>query len=291
MGFGEKMTSGNHLVLVTGGTRGLGKLIAERFWQYGDDLILLARNEGDLKKIINDLENSAKGSQQVHCFTFDLSDIGNIPNLIKNIQNTAGNPDIVINNAAIQGPIGPVQLNNWDEWVECLNVCLLAPVQLCRGFLPEMIEKKFGRIVNISGGGATTPRPNFSSYSTAKCGLVRFSETLAHEVAQYNIRVNCVAPGAMNSNLTRQILQAGKEYAGQKELDSAFRLLKEDPGTIIRAVDLVHFLTTDSCSHINGKLISAVWDLWEKIPRAEKKFLESDVFTLRRIIPENWNMK
>jgi NAD(P)-dependent dehydrogenase (short-subunit alcohol dehydrogenase family) len=285
------MKSEMHTVLVTGATRGLGRLIAQKFWDSGDNLVLIARNEADLITTSDALKKCGKGDQNVHYFNFDLSDIEGIPKLCRDIQDIIGDPDILINNAAIQGPIGPIQSNNWDDWIECLNICLLAPVRLTRELLPKMIEKKFGRIVNISGGGATTPRPNFSSYATAKCGLVRFSETLSYEVAKFGILVNCVAPGSMNSALTRQILNAGKAHVGKKEFDSALHLIKEDPKTEKKAAELVYFLATDEILLLNGKLISAQWDPWEKLSMVEKKLSESDVYTLRRITLEDRGMK
>ncbi|MCX6690689.1 MAG: SDR family NAD(P)-dependent oxidoreductase [Methanoregula sp.] len=282
--------SSHHLVVITGATRGLGRLVADRFWQAGDDLILVARQESGLKKVARDLSTTRQPDQQVHYFAADLSNLIQISSLIDTIQKIAGNPDILINNAAIQGPIGPIHINDWTEWQECLNVCLLTPVQLCRGFLPSMIECRYGRIVNISGGGATAPRPNFSSYATAKCGVVRFSETLAHEVASYGITVNCVAPGAMMSRLTEKILDAGIERAGSSEIENAQQISKENPQAEKRAADLVHFLTTDSCNQINGKLISAMWDPWEKLPYIAQDIRSNDVYTLRRIRPKERNL-
>ena len=283
MGAWKTMNSSRHLVLITGATKGLGRLVADRFWQAGNDLVLIARNGPDLKKVADDLVTTSKPDQEIHYFSADLSCLLQIPTLINTIQRVVGNPDILINNAAIQGPIGPVHVNDWTEWQECLNVCLLAPVQLCRGFLPSMIKSRYGRIVNVSGGGATSPRPNFSSYATAKCGVVRFSETLAHEVAQYGITVNCVAPGAMKSQLTEKILDAGIEFAGSSEIKNAQHISKENPHAEKRAADLVYFLTTDSYAQINGKLISAIWDPWEKLPDIVQDVRSNDIYTLRRI--------
>jgi 3-oxoacyl-[acyl-carrier protein] reductase len=256
----------------------------------GDDLVLVARHEADLVKTADELLRRGCAHQNIHYFAADLSDLEALPGLIADINGTAGNPDIVINNAAIQGPIGPVHTNDWQEWQACLNICLLAPVLLTRGFLPSMIEKTYGRIVNVSGGGAAAPRANFSSYATAKCGLVRFSETLAQEVREYGVTVNCVAPGSMSSDLTKHILRAGKECAGSAEFESALRLTKENPHTENRAADLVHFLTLDACATITGKLISAVWDPWEKLPDAAPALMKSDAYTLRRIIPQDRNL-
>ncbi len=284
------MTTGKRLIVVTGASRGLGLFIADKFWEAGDSIVLVARNKADLENIAQRYKNSAQLNQEIYYFNSDLSNLQSIPDLMNKIRDNAGDPDILVNNAAIQGPIGPVQTNDWDQWQACLNVCLLAPVMLCRGFLSAMIDRHYGRIINISGGGATSPRPNFSSYATAKCGLVRFGETLAKETASLNITVNCVSPGAMNSDLTRQILNAGKEAAGTIEFETSQRIVHEKPLTQSRAADLVYFLTTDPCAGISGKLISAVWDRWESLPGNVGKLDGSDVYTLRRIVPEDRNL-
>ena len=127
---------------------------------------------------------------------------------------------MLVNNAAIVGPIGCLWENKWDEWETTIRVNLLTPAALCRASIPWMRERD-GAIVNISGGGATGPRPFFSAYGTAKAGLVRFSETLAREMAGSGIRVNCVAPGAMDTNMNAEVLQAGAELAGADEFGRA----------------------------------------------------------------------
>jgi len=284
------MTSSRHLVVITGATRGLGKIAAERFWESGKNLVLIARHEDELKTVVSEFVSTGKRGQKIDYYAADLSDILKIADLTTAIKERSGDPDILINNAAIQGPIGPIQTNDWLEWQNCINVCLLAPVRLCQEFLPSMIKNKYGRIVNISGGGATSPRPNFSSYATAKCGLVRFSETLAQEVISCGITVNCIAPGAMNSELTKKILLAGTEYAGNKEIEVARDLLSNNPRAEIKAADIIYFLTSDKCTSITGKLISAVWDPWDKLPDSAPELMNCDVYTLRRVLPKDRNM-
>lgn len=281
----------NQLVMITGATRGLGHLVAWKFWNAGHDLVILSRSGPDLERLSSDFREKCIRGQKIHPFLFDLKNISLIPDLMKEIRDSVGSPDIVINNAAVQGPIGPLQTNDWEEWRTCLDVCLLAPIKICQEIIPAMIRNNYGRIVNISGGGATGPRPNFSSYATAKCGLVRFSETLAQELSPYNITVNCVSPGAMNSELTKKILDAGIDSAGQKEYEVAKRLVEDNPHTEIKAADLVFLLTTEPFSGINGRILSAVWDPLDKIPGISAKLIGTDVYTLRRIVPKDRNLE
>ncbi|MBP2134435.1 3-oxoacyl-[acyl-carrier protein] reductase [Methanomicrobium sp. W14] len=285
------MSFDSNLVLITGASRGLGSLVAEKFLADGYNIITVARNEEKLIKNAEELREKYGLDSQIYYYGFDLGNTNEIPFLADKIKNDAGSPGIIINNAAVQGPIGPVYTNSWNEWTNCLNTCLLAPVQICREFIPEMIKNNFGRIINISGGGATGPRPNFSSYATAKCGLVRFTETVAREVEKYDITMNCIAPGAMLSNLTKDIINAGENCAGKCEIESAKNLGVNNPETEKKAAELIHFLVKNECSGLNGKLISAVWDRWEKLPDYIEYLKNSDIYTLRRIIPEDRNLK
>ena len=144
-----------------------------------------------------------------------------------------------------------------------------------------------GTIVNISGGGATGPRPFFSAYGTAKAGLVRLSETLARETAGSGIRVNCIAPGAMNTNMNAAVLQAGAELAGADEFERAQRQAEAGGTPPDLAAELTVFLASPAGGEINGRLLSAVWDPWRELPSHARELASSDIYTLRRIVPED----
>ena len=153
---------------------------------------------------------------------------------------------------------------------------------LCHGLFP-LIQKTKGSILNLSGGGATAPRANFSAYSTAKAGLVRFSETLAEEVKSLGVRVNCIAPGAMKTNLLSEVIKKGPQISGKNEYDFAKKIFTNDNTNINRVVDLVDFLITKKGSKITGKIISAIWDDWGIWPEHIDELLNSDAYTIRRI--------
>jgi 3-oxoacyl-[acyl-carrier protein] reductase len=147
-----------------------------------------------------------------------------------------------------------------------------------------------GWIINISGGGATTPRPMFAAYAAAKAALVRFTETVAIETARDGIRINAVAPGAFVSGMTREVRSSG-EIAGEVEAAIAKRLLdNEDTVNSEKAAQLVVYLTIGKGRDVTGKLISAVWDRWDCLHRHPELLAHKDVFTLRRIRPEERNL-
>ena len=130
----------------------------------------------------------------------------------------------------------------------------------------------------LTGGGATKPRPNFTAYATAKTALVRFAETLADEVQEHNVQVNCMAPGAAYTSMTDEILRAG-ESAGWREQEDAQQVRQSGGIAPEKQIQLAAFLISERSNHISGKLIH-VSDDWKKL---ERESLNPEAFTLRRI--------
>jgi 3-oxoacyl-[acyl-carrier protein] reductase len=149
-----------------------------------------------------------------------------------------------------------------------------------------MRRQKSGKIINISGGGATSPRPDFSAYATAKCALVRFTETLAEELKDFGIDVNAVSPGAMNTRMLDEVLEAGPR-AARREYAAALNRREEGGASPENAAELVAMLASNLCDGITGKLISAVWDDWKQLPERAKELAATDAYTLRRVSPRN----
>jgi 3-oxoacyl-[acyl-carrier protein] reductase len=274
--------------LITGASRGLGAKIAAAFWEAGANLMLVARTASALKQVADGLPRRA--DQRVITYAADLSDPQAPEQIIAEARKEFGALDVLVNNAGIQGPIGPCWENDWQAWQTTLQVNLLAPIALCRLCVPWMAQRGRGKIVNLSGGGATGPRPNFSAYATAKVGLVRFSETLAKETHSMRIEVNCIAPGAMDTAMLAAIVEAGPEAAGQREYELAVKACSTGEATLVRAVALCMFLASSASDGITGKLISAVWDPWETLPN-HLEDLRTDVYTLRRIVPKDRGMR
>jgi 3-oxoacyl-[acyl-carrier protein] reductase len=273
-------------VLITGASRGLGLELAREFRLHGADLALLSRNKGELEKVRASLPEKKDSRQKTAIYAGDLRALAGVPQIIDDIYREMGRLDILINNAGVLGPVGPAWENQWSDWESTMAVNFLAPVRLCGAAVRYMKENKYGKIINISGGGATGPRPGFSAYGSAKAALVRFSETLAVEVKGLGICVNCVAPGMMNTRMLEQVVAAGPEAAGEKEYRRALDGISGEY-TTDRAVRLVMFLASPDSDGITGKIISAVWDPWEKLPGFRRELEAGDVYTLRRIVPRD----
>lgn len=194
--------------------------------------------------------------------------------------------DILVNNAGIRGTKGKIEDVDWNEWVNTININLLGTVYLCKLFIPHFKKNRGGKIVNISGGGAASPYPYFSSYAVSKAGVVRFSETIAEELKGI-VDVNCVSPGALNTAMLEEVLEAGAEKVGEEYYKKAL-LQKESGGSSLKnAAELVTFLASKESDGITGKLFSAIWDKWEELPKYVNKLKNSDLYTLRRITPRD----
>jgi NAD(P)-dependent dehydrogenase (short-subunit alcohol dehydrogenase family) len=276
------------LAVVTGASRGLGRLCARELAAHGANLLLVARDQMALADVAAKIKVKCPG-REVTTLECDLRD-PDAPARVREAADQLGRVDILINNAAVQGPIGPAWEVPWYEFEEAFRFDFLVSVALCRAFIPSMRATGRGWIINISGGGATGPRPMFTAYAAAKTALVRFTETLAIETARDGIRVNAVAPGAFASGITK-VVHSFAENAGEAEAATAQKLLdSEDTANAQKAARLVVYLTVGEGRDVTGKLISAVWDGWDSFHRHPEVVAHKDVFTLRRILPEERNL-
>jgi 3-oxoacyl-[acyl-carrier protein] reductase len=262
-------------VIVTGASRGLGSEIARSMARAGAQLLLIARSRDALSELGAEL-----GARTM---AIDLAHRGAGDRIVSSALEAWDRIDVLVNNAGMIGPIGPAWENEAEAWERTLRVNLVAPVELCRASIPHIPAG--GRIINISGGGASAPRPRFSAYATAKAGLVRFSETLAAELAHSGINVNCIAPGALPTKMMETVREAGRERAGADEYARAEKMTGVAGDALARAAALAVFLASEAGDGITGRLISAVWDPWESLSRHLAELKDSDVYTLRRIRP------
>jgi len=147
-----------------------------------------------------------------------------------------------------------------------------------RAVLPQMMDRRAGKIILLGGGGAAYARPNFTAYAASKTALVRFAETLAEEVRDHNVQVNCMAPGATYTHMTDEIVHAG-ERAGAKEQEDAQRVRLTGGTPAEKQIQLALFLASERSNHVSGKLIH-VNDDWRRL---EHENMRAELYTLRRV--------
>jgi 3-oxoacyl-[acyl-carrier protein] reductase len=276
------------VAVVTGASQGLGAAIAERFVAEGAHVVATGRDPDALGATVAKLRTARQRSnQQVLGEAGDVSHPPDVDRLIAFVEDTFGRLDVLVCNAGVYGPLGPIESVEWSEWVRALEINLFGMVLCCRAAVPVMRRQSHGKIIALSGGGATSPLPRISAYAASKAAVVRFAETLAEEVKDAHIDVNCVAPGALNTRLLDQVLAAGPERVGEVFYQRSVRQQQDGGTPLTRGADLIAFLASDESDGITGRLLAALWDDWAELPRQRERLRGSDVFTLRRIVPED----
>jgi 3-oxoacyl-[acyl-carrier protein] reductase len=194
---------------------------------------------------------------------------------------------VLVNNAGVYGPMGRVEDNDWEAWTRAFGINLYGTVLMCRAVLPHFRRQGYGKVVNLSGGGATAPLPRMSAYAASKAAVVRFTETLAEEARDARVDVNAIAPGALNTRLLDEVLAAGPDKVGASFYERSLK--QRDDGGVPpeKGAALAVFLASAESDGISGRLLSAVWDDWKGLPARRDALGKGDVYTLRRIVPED----
>jgi NAD(P)-dependent dehydrogenase (short-subunit alcohol dehydrogenase family) len=271
--------------LITGGSQGLGKVIAEHFLREGANVVLCARTEKDLLAARDELARKFP-SQKVVAKTCDVSDESQVNALVTFALRELGSLHTLVLNAGIYGPMGPTETVSLKEWRRAMDINLYGVLLPCRAVIPHFKKAANGKIIVLSGGGATNPLPNISSYAASKAAVVRLMETLAEELKPHHIDVNAIAPGALATRLVDEVLAAGPEKVGTAFYEKN-KQWKEKGATLPElGARLAVYLASPQSDGITGKLISAQWDPWERLHEF-KADLDSDIYALRRIVPKD----
>ncbi len=267
-----------NIVLVTGAGRGIGRAISLECAREGAVVILVARTESELNETLGMVQQR---SQRSFYSVIDITEEHGVGLLVDDVVSRFGRIDALVNNAGVQPPIGPFFENSLRDWWRAVEVNLLGTTTMIKSVLPNMMARGRGKIVNLSGGGATSPRENFSAYGVSKTAIVRLTETLARELRAFNIQVNAVAPGAINTQMLKEVLEAGAS-AGKEHQEASERERSggDDPQV---SAELVAYLISGESDGVTGKLISAKWDPWKDNSFRDLLKSDSDFATLRRI--------
>lgn len=262
-------------MLVTGAGRGIGKRLAIGFAAAGARVGLLARSKAELDLAHLEIEHAGGNALRIRA---DVRDYEQMCAAVDRMRVHYGGVHVLICAAAVQGPIGPLFENQAKAWADTIETNLIGVMHACRVVLSGMMDRRTGKIIVLSGGGATTARPNFSAYSTAKAALARFVETLAEEVREHNIQVNAMNPGGTYTSMTDEILRAG-DHAGWKESEDAVQVRQTGGILPERQIQLALFLASEQSNHISGKLLH-VNDDWKRL---KSENIHPEIYTLRRV--------
>jgi NAD(P)-dependent dehydrogenase (short-subunit alcohol dehydrogenase family) len=271
--------------IITGANQGLGLAIARAYVAAGASVALIARDQQLLDAACFDLKVNLAPSQRVTARRLDVADRLAVERVVAELVLELGRIDVLVNNAGIYGPMGRIEDVDWDAWQQAIEINLFGSVWMCRAILPHFRANGGGKIVQISGGGATNPMPRVSAYAASKAAIVRFAETLAEETRDAGIAVNCIAPGALNTRMLDKVIAAGPAAVGQAFYDKALRQKEQGGTSPAKGAELAVFLGSSASDGITGKLISAVWDPWPELSAHRSELHRSDIYTLRRIVP------
>ncbi|HEY3453133.1 MAG TPA: SDR family oxidoreductase [Bryobacteraceae bacterium] len=279
-------------VLIMGGCGGIGKVIARVCTTAGADVAICGRGLRALEDMKLELEAIAQRGQRISIVAADVSDRNAVAQLVSTVKAQIPSLSGLVNAAGILGPMGNLDEVDVDEWIETIQVNLIGTMLLCRAVLPHFRARGYGQIINFSGGGATSPRPRFGAYAASKAAVVRFTENLARELDGTGIFVNAIAPGAVNTRMLQEVLEAGPAKVGESAYRDALKQKTSGGTPAEKAAALCVMLLADQSDGVSGRLISAVWDPWASLPAHKDELAQSDIYTLRRIVPAdrglNW---
>jgi NAD(P)-dependent dehydrogenase (short-subunit alcohol dehydrogenase family) len=265
--------------VITGAGRGLGKEIAKKLAQEGSFVILLSKTKEHLDDSLNEIKNLGFNAISFQC---DISDYSQVEKTFHKISKDFPKIDIIVNNAAILQPIGPFLKTDLSDWKKSFQTNLFGAVHILKNVLPIMEKNNSGKIINISGGGAFNPFPNFSAYAVSKSALIRLTETLAKEYEDYDISFNSVSPGTMKTQMTQLVIE-NPNLSGN-EFFKAKKTMETGGSSLQKILDLILFLASNRSNGLSGKSISAQWDDLSYIKKNIDLIQNSNLYTLARVI-------
>jgi NAD(P)-dependent dehydrogenase (short-subunit alcohol dehydrogenase family) len=269
--------------IITGASQGLGLEIARAYVHAGADVFICARDAAQLAVASDSLRQVASPEQRVGARASDVADPAAVEILVREAAAEFADLSILVNNAGIYGPKGSLAEVEWTAWVDAIQINLLGSALAARAMLPHFRRAGRGKIIQLSGGGATAPLVGLSAYSASKTAVVRLAETLALELRADRVDVNSLAPGALNTRMLDEILAAGPHLVGEEFYARALEQQRSGGSSLERAAELAVWLASPDSDGITGRLVSAQWDDWGSAEFARRCALDHDYATLRRI--------
>ena len=268
-------------IIITGGSLGIGFAIAKACAGQGAEVIIAARNQGNLEDSLKKIKSI---SEKNHiAYSLDVGDLKAVKVFAEWIKNEGLVVNGLVNCAGIYGPIGKTPNIDMENFTQAIRINFLGTVYMCSVFSPLLVSSTNKKIVNYSGGGAASPFPNYSAYASSKAAIVRFTENLSGELDDDGFDINCIAPGFVITRLHQETVGAGSEIAGPEFYENTKKQIEEGGVPPEIAAELTIFLLSEDADGITGKFLSAPWDPWQDKTFQEKLREDNDLATLRRI--------
>jgi NAD(P)-dependent dehydrogenase (short-subunit alcohol dehydrogenase family) len=263
-------------VLITGAGRGLGKRLALGFARLGCRIAMVSRTKSELDLAHIEIEQAGGNALRIRA---DVSDAEQLTLAVERAHVAFQKPvDILICAAGIHGPLQTFLESSLTAWTQAINVNLMGVVNACRAVLPHMVKRRVGKIIVLTCESDRAPHSHFSAYTVSKTALVRLVESIAVEVADSNVQINCLDPGHAYTTLTDEIIQA-EDKLEAAVVTEAREVRRTGGAPAGLQLQQAMFLASEQSNHISGKLIH-ITDDWQKLRNAT---LRADVLTLRRV--------
>jgi 3-oxoacyl-[acyl-carrier protein] reductase len=275
-------------IVLTGSSSGIGRALAERLLTRGHRVWGLARSE--------QTEFAANHAGKFRATRCDVANWSEVERAFAEIAAVWPHVEALVCAAGLQGEIGRALTADPVKWSATVRANLdgtFHALRACDALLLRAPRR--AKVVCFSGGGATKPRANFSAYGVAKTGVVRLVETIAEEERGRALDINALAPGAINTRLTDEVLALGPAVVGAVEFAAAQKQKSATAASadaaLAKALDCAEWLLSPASDGITGRLISAPWDPWPTLSAHTADLAASDIYTLRRIVPEERGKK
>ena len=232
----------NKVAVVTGASRGIGKVITEQLAEQGAKVVCVSRSQHDIDKVAKNINDNGKTAIAIAC---DISNGIDFQDMVKSVVNKFGTVDILVNNAGVTKDTLIMRMSE-EDWNFVLNINLKGAFNGTKSVTRHMMRQRSGRIINISSVVGIIGNAGQANYSASKAGLIGLTKASAKELASRGITVNCVAPGYIETDMTEQLSEKIKD-----------ELIRQIPlGRIGNAKDIaamVSFLASDEAGYITGQ--------------------------------------
>ena len=265
----------DRVALITGAGRGIGRAIALAYAREGAQLALAART-------VDELEETARQARALGAATLvtpaDVTDPAAVDAMVQAALEHFSRVDVLVNNAGLVGPVGPLKDNDMDYWIRTIQVNVIGVYLCCRAALPSMLLRGRGKIINLYGGRGR----NLSAYGASKVAVADITECLADELAGAGIQVNALSPGSIHTAMWEETRDAAAAIGDAELFEFGQRVTSGGGASLERAAELGVFLASDASGNLSGRVIQA-WDDFEGLATRLPEVMGSDLYKLRRV--------
>ena len=264
------------VVVVTGGGRGLGRVYAQSFARCGARTIICDMNADDMRQTV---ESSFKEGFEILSYQCDITDTEQVARVFSSIKEEAGDVEILVNNAGITDPGGPVWETDIDKWIKLININIIGQYLCIKNVITEMKQNGNGTIINIASGAGVKALPYMSAYVISKTAMIRLTEQIAVEAGEFGIKAFAVSPGVVNTEMTKSAYASEGWKKWMPWLEEKVKGGENVPPE--KVAELIILLASGGADELSGCLVTSSDDVSELIRQSE--VLKDESFLKLRI--------